>query len=85
MYEENDLTELKQQLTDEVKNEINAFLNTKGGMIFIGVADDGTLMPFANQKERDEADLKIGSWIREAFFPMPVDLICIISIKTTSW
>ena len=75
MYEENDLTELKQQLTDEVKNEINAFLNTKGGMIFIGVADDGTLMPFANQKERDEADLKIGSWIREAFFPMPVDLI----------
>ena len=32
-------------------------------------------MPFADEKSKDEADLKIGSWIREAFFPMPVDLI----------
>ena len=75
MYRESDLVELKQQLTDEVKCEIDAFLNTKGGTIYIGVADDGTVMPFADEKSKDETDLKIGSWIREAFFPMPVDLI----------
>lgn len=75
MYEETELIELKQQLTDEVKNEIDAFLNTKGGTIFIGVADDGVLIPFSNGKLRDEADLKISGWIREAFFPMPFDLI----------
>ena len=75
MYRETDLIELKQLLTDEVKNEINAFLNTKGGMIFVGVADDGTVIPFTDEKAKDEADLKIGSWIRDAFFPMPIDLI----------
>ena len=75
MYRESNLVELKQQLTDELKCEIDAFLNTKGGTIYIGVADDGTVMPFADEKSKDEADLKIGSWIREAFFPMPVDLI----------
>lgn len=75
MYRESDLVELKQQLTDEVKCEIDAFLNTKGGTIYIGVADAGAVMPFADEKSKDEADLKIGSWIREAFFPMPVDLI----------
>ena len=75
MYRESDLVELKRQLTDEVKCEIDAFLNTKGGTIYIGVADDGTVMPFADEKSKDAADLKIGSWIREALFPMPVDLI----------
>lgn len=34
MHEENDIIELKEQLTDEVKNEIDAFLNTKGGTIY---------------------------------------------------
>ena len=52
MYRESDLVELKQQLTDEVKCEIDAFLNTKGGTIYIGVADDGTVMPFADEKSK---------------------------------
>ena len=75
MYIESDLVELKQQLTDEVKCEIDAFLNTKGGTIYIGVTDNGIIMPFADEKSKDEADLKISSWIREALFPMPIDLI----------
>ena len=50
MYIESDLVELKQQLTDEVKCEIDAFLNTKGGTIYIGVTDNGIIMPFADEK-----------------------------------
>ena len=75
MYEESELVELKQQLTDEVKNEINAFLNTKGGTIYIGVTDDGEVLPITDKKERDKLDLTVASWAREAFFPVPSDLI----------
>lgn len=40
-YTESASVELKNDLTEDVKNEIIAFLNTKGGMIYVGVEDDG--------------------------------------------
>ena len=53
MYIESNVIELKEQLVDDVKKEIVAFLNTDGGTIYVGVKDDGTVVPFTSQKEKD--------------------------------
>lgn len=34
--------ELKRKYTDAIEKEIVAFLNTKGGVLYIGVEDDGS-------------------------------------------
>ena len=74
-YLEDNKTELKRELIDDVKKEIVAFLNTKGGNIYVGVNDDGTLfLPFFNQS-KDELSLKVSSWLQEAFFPIPSNLV----------
>ena len=54
MYRESDLVELKQQLTDEVKCEIDAFLNTKGGTIYIALQMTAPLcrLQMKNQKTK---------------------------------
>ena len=63
-YLEDNKAELKRELIDDVKKEIVAFLNTKGGTIYVGVNDDGTLfLPFFNQS-KDELSLKISSWLQ---------------------
>ena len=74
-YFEDNKTELKRELIDDVKKEIIAFLNTKGGIIYVGVNDDGTLyLPFKSEN-RDQISLKISSWLQEAFFPLPSTLV----------
>lgn len=44
MYKESETTELKRELTKDLKKEIVAFANTKGGTIFIGVEDNGNVV-----------------------------------------
>ena len=75
MYQESNIVELKEVLIDDVKKEIVAFLNTNGGTIFVGVKDDGTIIPFLDQKEKDSMDCKIANWISDAFFPNTLHLI----------
>lgn len=75
MYEESNKVELKEELIDEVKNEINAFLNTSGGTVYIGVSDEGMIHPFKNKEQKDLMDNKVSSWIQEAYFPHPSNLI----------
>ena len=48
-YEESNQIELKQELNDDIKNEIVAFLNTEGGIIYVGVSDDGNPIGFSGQ------------------------------------
>ncbi|MDO4501093.1 MAG: putative DNA binding domain-containing protein [Erysipelotrichaceae bacterium] len=74
-YIESECVELKRELIDEVKSEIVAFLNSKGGTIYVGVEDDGTIIGFNDEKTKDEIDLKVGNWLSEAFFPKPSGLI----------
>ena len=57
-YFEDEYTELKRDLIDEVKSEIIAFLNSDGGSV-IGFDDD---------QSKDQIDLKLENWIQEAFF-----------------
>lgn len=74
-YQETDVLELKQELTADVKKEILSFLNTDGGTVVIGVKDDGEIVPITDNAIRDNLDTTISSWIQEAFYPRPYNLI----------
>ena len=74
-YFEDDKTELKRELTDEVKSEILAFLNSDGGTIYLGVGDDGVVYGFDDVKDKDSLDLKVGNWLDNSFFPRPSNLV----------
>lgn len=50
MYVEDEYTELKIELTKDIKKEIIAFANTKGGKIYIGIDDDGNIIGLKNSK-----------------------------------
>lgn len=48
MYTEDMYTELKVELTKDIKKEIVAFANTGGGKIYIGIDDDGNVVGLNN-------------------------------------
>lgn len=75
MYNESNKTELKIELIDNVKKEIIAFLNTDGGVIYVGVEDDGTVVGISNRQERDSLELKLSNWIQDAIYPIPSSLV----------
>ena len=75
MYTESNKTELKIELIDNVKKEIIAFLNTDGGVIYVGVEDDGTVVGISNRQERDSLELKLSNWIQDAIYPIPSSLV----------
>lgn len=75
-YYESSTTELKREITDELKKEIIAFLNTHGGTIYVGVNDDGSIYYNLNQKEKDIEQTKIINWLaNDVFSPNPKDFI----------
>lgn len=62
-YIETATSELKREVTEEIKKEIVAFLNTHGGTIYVGVADDGTVFWNLSEKQKDIEQTKIIHWI----------------------
>ncbi|WP_418666971.1 RNA-binding domain-containing protein [Allofournierella sp.] len=48
LFQESETLELKRQVVDEIKKEILAFANTNGGAIYVGIADDGTVLGLEN-------------------------------------
>ena len=44
IYEESEVVELKEVVTEDVKKEICAFLNSFGGVVYIGVNDNGKVV-----------------------------------------
>ena len=62
LFVENEFIELKSELTKEIKKEIVAFANSKGGTIYIGINDDGTIKGLKNISRDIEA---LSSMIRE--------------------
>ena len=51
-YEESNLIELKRSLTDDMKTEVIAFLNSYlGGTIYVGVNDDGSLYNYTQEED----------------------------------
>ncbi len=74
-YEESNRYELKQVLVGDVKNEIVAFLNAKGGTIAVGVSDDGTAKPLS-EKQKDTSLTVVSNWIdAHVIYPDPKDLL----------
>lgn len=75
MKNEDDNVEYKSTLTNKLKREIVAFLNTKGGRIFVGV-DDETKEPLKISEEtKHEWEETLNHWYTNAFYPTPFSLI----------
>ena len=66
MIYENERTEFKEQFIPEIYKEVIAFANTEGGVIFIGVDDEGNAVGLDNV---DETYTKVTNGIRDAILP----------------
>ncbi|MCK9537304.1 MAG: putative DNA binding domain-containing protein, partial [Bacilli bacterium] len=73
-FNESDIIELKESLTDDIKKEIVAFANTNGGTIYIGIKDDGTIVGVNNPIKIMES---VSSMIHDSISP---DLTMLISV-----
>ena len=66
MQFENERTEYKVQLTDDIYKEVIAFANTDGGVIYIGIDDQGNVQGI---KDVDETYTRLTNGIRDAVQP----------------
>ena len=65
-FQETETVELKSIVLDDIKKEIIAFANCDGGTVYVGVADDGTLLGVENA---DKCALQISNMVRDAVKP----------------
>lgn len=65
-FRETEIVELKSIVRDDIKKEIIAFANCDGGMVYVGVADDGKVLGVENA---DECALQISNMVRDAVKP----------------
>ena len=65
-FQETETVELKAIVLDDIKKEIIAFANCDGGIVYVGVADDGTVL---GVKNADECALQISNMVRDAVKP----------------
>ena len=65
-FRETETVELKSVVMDDIKKEIIAFANCDGGTVYVGVADDGTVLGVENA---DECALQIFNMVRDAVKP----------------
>lgn len=63
---ENEFTEFKREYISDIKREVVAFANTKGGKIYVGINDNGSVCGVENI---DDTMLKLTSLIHDAIRP----------------
>ena len=63
---ESETIELKQIVVDDIKKEAVAFVNSKGGTIYIGIADNGEVTGISDP---DHVILKVNSMLRDSIKP----------------
>ena len=63
---EREILEFKSETVSDICKEIVAFANTRGGEIWIGVADDGTVVGVSDP---DETMLRINNMVRDSIKP----------------
>ena len=66
MQYENECVEYKSQLVDDIYKEVIAFANTDGGVIYIGIDDQGNAVGIENV---DETFTRLTNGIRDAIAP----------------
>lgn len=71
---EDDRIEYKSELTNKLKREIVSFLNTDGGIIYLGVDDLGNNLKISSE-QKHEWEEKLNHWYTNAFYPTPFSLI----------
>lgn len=71
-------TEFKREYTDEIKKTIVAFANTEGGVLYIGINDDGSVFGI---DDTDKTVLQITSALRDTIRP---DVISLTKISVES-
>ncbi|MCC8091494.1 MAG: putative DNA binding domain-containing protein [Oscillospiraceae bacterium] len=63
---EGELVELKSEVVGDICKEVIAFANTKGGTLYIGVADDGSVV---GVQSADKVTLQINNMVRDSIKP----------------
>ena len=66
MQYENERVEYKSQMIDDIYKEVIAFANTEGGVIYIGIDDQGNVIGIDNV---DETYTRLTNGIRDAIAP----------------
>lgn len=66
VYQESETVELKSIVVDDIKKEVIAFANCKGGKLYIGVQDDGTVVGL---DDPDGAALQVRNMVRDTIKP----------------
>ena len=66
VFAESECVELKSQMVGDICREVIAFANTKGGVIYIGVQDDGQVL---GVKDVDHVTLQISNMVRDSIKP----------------
>lgn len=72
LYVETDKVEFKEKVNDTLAKEIESFLNTDGGAIYIGICDDGKIIGVDNA---DDALRKISDVISDQIEPNAIDCV----------
>lgn len=75
---ESEVVELKSNVVADICKEIIAFANTKGGTLYIGVADDGRVLGVENA---DRVTLQLNHMIRDSIKP---DVTMFVHYETQS-
>ena len=66
VFQESETCELKVAVVDDIKKEIIAFANTSGGRLYVGVANDGTVV---GVDDADAVILQIANKVRDSIKP----------------
>lgn len=66
IFRESETVELKQAYSDSIRKEIIAFANCMGGAIYVGVADDGSIVGVS---DCDTLIQRISNGVRDAVKP----------------
>lgn len=66
VFVESEVVELKAEVVGDICKEVVAFANTKGGTLYIGVSNDGTVLGIKNT---DQVMLQLNNMIRDSIKP----------------
>ena len=80
MYIESETVELKEKYNDTLIRDIVAFLNTKGGDIYVGISDFGNIQGIADN-QLDDIQKKISDCITSQIEPCPQNEVTITLLK----
>ena len=66
LFAESEIVELKAEIVGHICKEVIAFANTKGGTLYIGVSNDGSVV---GVKNTDQVILQLNNMIRDSIKP----------------